>query len=197
MATLKERLEKEKYDFDKALKGEFTQSNGERLEIMNVQKKFIQDAIPSIDYMLMILKGDVVLPKENESVDTSWGKVFEWMQGSLVNITMAETIVYGKWEKVTDCFKCMYMSFADYVNEQYEKDDTNDTTDNDIPSLADEVNNADDDGVIHFPEDMSFADEVNETPDDDDDDYYCHYVGERKHGYLCDCLDIPDDCRDC
>ena len=152
MATLKERLMQEKHDFEQVLRGEFIK-NGEKLTLMNVQEKFIQDAIPSIEYMLKILNGDVVLPKEDEDMDTSLGKVFAWMQGSIVNITMAETLVYGNWKNVTECFKSMYMS------------------------LADEVNKAED--------------------DDNDYDYYCHYVGEREHGDCCDCLDIPDDCRDC
>jgi len=117
MSTIKQRLEQEKIDFGKALNGEFTLSDGKKLRLMNVQRKFVEDAIPSIDYMLAILNGDVVLPKGNENMGTSLGKAFCWMQGSIVNITMAETIVYCEWANVTDCFKCMYMNLADYVNE--------------------------------------------------------------------------------
>ena len=217
MATLKERLEQEKCDFEKALKGEFIKSNGESLNIMNIQAKFIQDAIPSINYMLMILNGDVILPNENESVNTSWGKVFEWMQGSIVNITMAETIVYGKWGNVTDCFKSMYMSLADEVNMAeddgddrfYGDDDWDIGPDNQADSqsgLADEVNEAedDDDDWFHGDDDWDIgtntqaesqsglADEVNKA--DDDDDYHVRYCG--AHGECCDCLDIPHDGRD-
>ena len=192
MATLKERLEQEKRDFEKVLKGEFLKPNGERPELINIQAKFIKDAILSIDYMLMILEGKVVLPKENEDEDSSYGKVFGWMQGSLVNITIAETIVYGKWSNVTDYFKCMYMSFADYVNELYDNDDTD--TDS---YLADEANEACDvnkeDKTDECKSAVSLADEVNEASSEEEDDY-CRYCGE--HGDCCDCLDVPNDCCD-
>ena len=192
MATLKERLEQKKRDFEKVLKGEFLKPNGERLELINIQAKFIKDAIPSIDYMLMILDGKVVLPKENEYEDSSCGKVFGWMQGSLVNITIAETIVYGKWSNVTDYFKCMYMSFADYVNELYDNDDTD--TDS---YLADEGNDACDvnkeDKTNECKSGVSLADEVNEASSEEEDDD-CRYCGE--HGDCCDCLDVPNDCCD-
>ncbi|MBQ3409653.1 MAG: hypothetical protein IJH12_10685 [Clostridia bacterium] len=191
MATLKERLEQEKQDFEKVLKGEFLKPNGKKPELINIQAKFIEYAIQSIDYMLMILEGKVVLPKVNEDEDTSWGKVFHWMQGSIVNITMAEAFVYGQWTDFTDCFKCMYMSLADYVNESVDEE-ANDN--NDDYGLADEVNTASyvDEKVkiIDCESESGLADVVNE--DDDDDD--CRYCGE--HGDCCDCFDIPVDCCD-
>lgn len=196
MATIKEQLEQEKLDFQKALEGEFIKSNGKRLVMMNVQRKFVEDAIPSIEYMLMILSGKVVLPREDENLDTSWGKVFCWMQGSIVNITMAETILYGKWTNVTDCFKCMYMSLADQVNESCDDKDYDDNYDSDDFSLTDDVNalNEVDDATeeINFASTVSFADEVNGTcNDDDDDDYYTGGLVD-----CCDCRDILNDCCD-
>ena len=149
MATIKEQLEQKKHDFQKCLDGDFFRSTGERVVLTEAQAKIIKNAIPSIDYMLWIFKGDVRIPGENEDSKSNWGKVAEWMMESQVNIALAEAILYGKWKEIKECIDVKLFTLADEVN-----------------------GTTDDDDVIHFPEDICSADE------EDDDCRYCGEHGD-------------------
>lgn len=103
MATIKKLLEREKRDFKLAINGEY-EVNGKSRYFSDMQKKFIKDAISSIDYVLSVLEGKIKLPNENADLNSSEGKVYGYLCGSIVNITMAESFLYEKWGNIETCF---------------------------------------------------------------------------------------------
>jgi len=103
MATVKERYEVERFEFQEALEGRFV-VDGAVLELTKPQAEFVRNAIPSIDYVLRFLRGEVTLPKEDEEI-TSHSGSFGFLTGSFLNIAMAENIVYGRWGNVNALYE--------------------------------------------------------------------------------------------
>lgn len=174
MATIKERYEQEKHDFEEVLAGRFFTEDKKSLLTKN-EAKFIKDAIPSIDYMLMIMKGDVILPKESENEKSSWGKVLSYLKGSIVNIVMAEHILYGKWSNIANNFYSGYYDFF-FSDDDADESDTEFSHDVHSVDVYSDGNESD----------VDFFGVMDDSAEDDDMDYCSG-----------DCSDSSDCCGDC
>ena len=101
--TIKEMLANEYADFGAALEGKF-EIDGARLVLNRQERVFVKDARDSIGYILQVLDHEVLLPSSDEDVNTDWGAVYGYFRGSILNVVMAEYLVYGQWSNIEGIF---------------------------------------------------------------------------------------------
>lgn len=101
--TIKEMLANEYADFGAALEGKF-EIDGARLVLNRQERVFVKDARDSIGYILQVLDHEVLLPSSEEDVNSDWGQVYGYFRGSVLNLVMAEYLVYGQWSNIEGIF---------------------------------------------------------------------------------------------
>jgi len=136
---IREMLENEYQDFTAALEGKFKVGSC-RLELNRSEKVFVMDARDSIAYILSVLDGEVVLPSSEEDCETNWGQVFGYFKGSVLNLVMAEYLVYGQWTNIETVFSPVYeQSEQPRTVACYEDDDDESNDDCEERSIAERV----------------------------------------------------------
>ena len=84
--TLERKLTKKRILFQEAMRD---------IVYTDEQRVVFQNAIDSVNYIIAIYAGQVLLPSLNEDSQSDWGMVHEWMSGSFRNIQLAENILNG------------------------------------------------------------------------------------------------------
>ena len=103
---LLDELMKKQDDFVFAINGRLLNDAGEIIKLTPKEARFVEDAISSIDYVVSILTGQLKMPSAYDDVNSPAGQVFGYLQGSMLNITMAENILYKKWGNVNALYEC-------------------------------------------------------------------------------------------
>ena len=57
------------------------------------ERKILQDAIDSVEYIKGFFAGTSVLPKLTENAETTWGKTWKWLRGAFKKIDDAEQLI--------------------------------------------------------------------------------------------------------
>lgn len=78
------KMNRLKLDIAKALASE---------DYSSEERKLLQDAIDSIEYVKGFFAGTSVLPKLTEDAETTWGKTWDWLRGAFKKIDMAEQLI--------------------------------------------------------------------------------------------------------
>ncbi|MBP3707298.1 MAG: hypothetical protein J6J36_01650 [Clostridia bacterium] len=126
-------------------------------------------------------------PEDNTPYSKSWGKTFDYITGSCLNIAYGYMLLQQHTNGDEDASKIDLGGLSEELDEL----DVNIPADD--GDNASEIDDHYDDGYNASEIDDHYDDGYNasEIDDDDDDDYYC-----RRRGVSNDCCDVYDCCYD-